>query len=379
MAAQKGFTQSALSFSQREYKELLAGNLCDLCGSDNAFAIFARKKMDANKIIADIKNRKLLPVYLLHGEEPYYIDVISDYIEAHVLDGAQKGFDQTILYGKDTDFVTIVNAAKRYPMLSDWQVIIVKEAQNLKWKGDDDLLLAYLENPMKSTVLVLAYKHGKFDKRKKIYKVAEKVGMVLESTKLYDDKVAPWITSFINDRGWRIHPQAAAMMAEYLGNDLSKVVNELEKLMLNVPKDREISAGDIERNIGISKDFNVFELNTALAKKDVAKAFQIVSYFAANPRSNPIQVILGAMAGYFTKILKYHYLTDKSPQAVARELGVHPFFTREYDLAARSYSRRKAFDIMAYLREYDLKSKGLKAVNVEQGDLLKELVYKILN
>lgn len=334
--------------------------------------------MDANKIIADIKGRKLQPVYLLHGEEPYYIDLVSDAIENGVLDDAQKGFDQTVLYGKDTDFATVINAAKRYPMMSDYQVIIVKEAQNLKWK-DDELLLSYLENPMKSTVLVLAYKHGKFDKRKKAYKAAEKAGVVLESAKLYDDKVAPWIAAFVKGRGWAIHPAASALMAEYLGNDLSKVVNELEKLMLNVPQGQEISAADIERNIGISKDFNVFELNTALAKRDTAKAFRIVAYFAANPRNNPIQVVLGAMAGYFTKILKYHYLTDKSPQAVARELGVHPFFTREYDIAARSYNRRKTFDIISYLRECDLKSKGLNAVNTEPGDLLKELVYKILN
>ncbi|SEK73973.1 DNA polymerase III subunit delta [Parapedobacter koreensis] len=333
--------------------------------------------MDANKIIADIKSKKLQPVYLLHGEEPYYIDLVSNYMEEHVLDDAQKGFDQTVLYGKDTDFTTIVNAAKRYPMMSEYQVIVVKEAQNLKWK-DDALFTAYLENPMKSTVLVFAHKHAKFDKRKKSYKLAEKIGVVLESAKLYDDKVAPWITAFVKDKGWNIHPQAAAMMAEYLGTDLSKVVNELEKLMLNVPKGQEITAGDIERNIGISKDFNVFELNTALAKRDVGKAFQIVDYFAANPRSNPIQVILGVMGGYFTKILKYHYLADKSPQVVARELGVHPFFTKEYDIAARSYNRRKTFDVIAYLREYDLKSKGLNAVNMEQGDLLKELVYKIL-
>src|SRR5690606_5218474 len=294
--------------------------------------------MDANKIVADIKNKKLKPVYLLHGEEPYYIDLVSDTIEEQVLADAQKGFDQTVLYGKDTDFVTIVNAAKRYPMMSEYQVIIVKEAQNLKWK-DDSLLLSYLENPMPSTVLVLAHKHAKFDKRKKLYKVAEKAGVVLESAKLYDDKVASWILAFVKDRGWDIHPQAAAMMAEYLGNDLSKVVNGLEKLMLNVPKGTEISTQDIEQNIGISKDFNVFELNTALAKRDTAKAFRIVDYFAANPRNNPIQVVLGAMCGYFVKILKYHYLTDKSSQTVARDLDVHPFFTREYDLAARSYNK----------------------------------------
>ena len=333
--------------------------------------------MDTNKIIADIKSRKLQPVYLLHGEEPYAIDLVSDCIEKEVLDEAQKGFDQTVLYGKDTDFTTIVSAARRYPMMSDFQVIIVKEAQNLKWK-EDELLTAYLENPMKSTVLVLAYKHGKFDKRRKVYKAAGKVGVVLESPKLYDDKVAPWITGYVKDKGWSIHPQAAAMMAEYLGADLSKVVNELDKLMLNVPAGQEISAQDIERNIGISKDFNVFELTTALAKRDAEKAFRIVDYFGANPRSNPMPVVLGAMGGYFTKVLKYHYLTDRSPQAVARELGVHPFFTREYDVAARTFNRRKTFDIIAYLRESDLKSKGLNAVNLEPSDLLKELVYKIL-
>jgi len=333
--------------------------------------------MDTNKIIADIKGRKLHPVYLLHGEESYAIDLVSDCIEADVLDDAQKGFDQTVLYGKDTDFTTIVSAARRYPMMSDYQVIIVKEAQNLKWK-EDELLAAYLENPMKSTVLVLAYKHGKFDKRRKIYKVAGKVGIVFESAKLYDDKVAPWINNYVKDKGWRIHPQAAAMMAEYLGTDLSKVVNELDKLMLNVPREQEISIQEIERNIGISKDFNVFELTTALAKRDVEKAFRIVDYFGANPRSNPMPVVLGAMGGYFIKVLKYHYLTDRSPQAVARELGVHPFFTREYDIAARTYNRRKTFDIIGHLRTYDLKSKGFNAVNMEQGDLLKELVYKIL-
>ncbi|HWK99626.1 MAG TPA: DNA polymerase III subunit delta, partial [Parapedobacter sp.] len=278
----------------------------------------------------------------------------------------------------DTDFTTIVSAARRYPMMSDYQVIVVKEAQNLKWK-EDELLVAYLENPMKSTVLVLAYKHGKFDKRRKIYKVAGKAGIVFESPKLYDDKVAPWIADYVKGKGWRIHPQAAAMMAEYLGTDLSKVVNELDKLMLNVPKEQEISIQDIERNIGISKDFNVFELTTALAKRDVEKAFRIVDYFGANPRSNPMPVILGAMGGYFIKVLKYHYLTDRSPQAVARELGVHPFFTREYDIAARTYNRRKTFDIIGHLRTYDLKSKGFNAVNMEQGDLLKELVYKIVN
>ena len=336
--------------------------------------------MSINTTLNDIKNRKYKPVYLLHGEESYYIDLISDVLEKSVLNDAQKGFDQTILYGKDTDLSTIVNASRRYPMMSEYQLIIIKEAQALKWKSDDELFIKYVENPTPSTILVIAYKYGKFDKRTKLYKAIDKSGTVLESNKLYDDKVAPWIVDQLQTEGWRIHPQAAALMAEYLGTDLSKIGNELEKLMLNVPKDIEISSADIERNIGISKDFNVFELNAALGKRDVLKAIQIVGYFAANPKSNPFVVVMGSLTGYFTKILKYHYLQDKSSQTVAKALGVHPFFTKEYDLAARNFSKRKTFDVISTLREYDLKSKGLQiGPNTTTGDLMREMVFKILN
>lgn len=335
--------------------------------------------MDANAILSDIKKRKFQPVYLLHGEEAYFIDLVSDAIEHTVLNDAQKGFDQTILYGKDADFTTIVNAAKRYPMMSDYQVIIVKEAHNLKWK-DDELLQRYLETPTPTTILVFAHKYGLVDKRKKTYKLFDKAGVVLESKKIYDDKVAPWIGQQFQSAGRKIHPQAAAMMADYLGTDLSKVANEIEKLLLNVAKDKEIVPEDIERNIGISKDFNVFELNAALTKRNTFKAFQIVDYFAANPKSNPIPVVIGSLGGYFTKVLKYHYLPDKSSQVAAKALGVHPFFTKEYEMAARNYHRGKTFEIIHIIKEYDLKSKGMNiGPNVSQGDLLKEMVYKILN
>lgn len=336
--------------------------------------------MSAQTILNDIKQRKFKPLYLLHGEESYYIDLLSDSIENSVLDTAQRGFDQTILYGKDIDFATLVSAAKRYPMLSDYQVIIVKEAQGLKWKGDDSFLTKYIEQPTPTTILVFAYKHGKFDKRTKLYKALEKKGVVFESEKLYDNKIAPWVIDQLQQSGHRIQPQAAALMAEYLGTDLSKIANEAEKLMLNVPKDREISVLDIEQNIGISKDFNIFELNTALGKRDAVKAIQIVDYFASNPKSNPFVLVVGSLAGYFTKLLRYHYLPDKSSTAVAKELGVHPFFTKEYDLAARNFNRRKLFDVLAVLREYDLKSKGLHAgPTTSDGDLMRELVFKILN
>jgi len=335
--------------------------------------------MNTQSILSDIKKKKLSPVYLLHGEEPYFIDLISDAIEHQVLDEAQKGFDQTVVYGKDADFSSIISMAKRYPMMSDHQVIVVKEAQNLKWK-DDDLLQKYLEQPTPSTVLVFAHKYSKFDKRKKAYKLFEKAGVVLESAKLYDDKVAGWINEQLTAANRKIHPQAAAMMAEFLGTDLSKVANEIEKLMLNVPADREIGAADIERNIGISKDFNSFELNTALAKRNSFKAFQIVEYFAANPKSNPMPVVIGTLGTYFTKILKYHYLPEKNSAAAAKALGVHPFFVKEYELAARNFNRRKTFEIIHLIKEFDLKSKGIHVGPLtSSGDLLSELIFKILN
>src|SRR5690606_14824080 len=336
--------------------------------------------MNVTAILSDIKQRKFKPVYLLHGEEAYYIDLISDRIEQTVLEEAQKGFDQTVLYGKDTDFATIINAAKRYPMMSDYQVILVKEAQNLKWKAEDELFTKYIENPTPTTILVLAYKHGKFDKRTKLFKQIAKIGVVFESEKLYDNKVGGWITEEVQREGRKIHPQAAALMAEYLGTDLSKVANEVQKLILNVPNDREIALKDVEDNIGISKDYNVFELNNALGRRDVLKAFQIVDYFEANPKANLFVVVLGSLGGYFTKILKYHYLGDKSSQSIAKALGVNPFFTKEYDMAARNYSRRKTFDVFAILHEYDLKSKGLHVgPHTTSGELMREMIYKILN
>jgi len=340
--------------------------------------------MSASVILNDLKNRRFRPVYLFHGEESYYIDLFCDIIEKSVLTDAEKGFNQTVLYGRDTDIISILNAAKRYPMMSEYQVVLVKEAQDLKWgKSDDDKkasdpLLAYLEKPLASTILVFCYKYGKFDKRKKTYKTIEKNGLVFESSPLYDNKVPAWIEEYLKERGSRVHPSAAALLAEYLGNDLSKVSNELDKLMLNVPTGREINTVDIQDNIGISKEFNVFELQSALARKDAFKATQIVNYFAANPKMNPIQMVLGALNTYFTKVLKYHYVKDS--QNVAQQLGVHQFFVKDYEAASRSYNLTKTFNIISYLRDCDLKTKGVDATgNTEDGDLMKELVFKIIH
>ena len=340
--------------------------------------------MTASDIIKDLKNRKYKPIYLLHGEETYNIDLVSNFIENKLLSDAEKGFNQTVLYGKDTDVMTVLNASKRYPMMADYQVVLVKEAQDMKWGNDDtdkkgiNPLLSYFENPLTSTILVFCYKYGKFDKRKKTYKAIEKNGLIFESAPIYDSKVPAWVESFISEKGYKISQQASLMLAEYLGNDLSKIANELEKLMLNVAAGQEITLKHIHDNIGISKEYNVFELQTALSKKDAFKANQIINYFEANPKSNPMVLVLGNLNNFFSKVLIYHYVKDKTPQNLARELGVSPYFIKDYEQAARSYNYSKTMQIISYLREYDLKSKGVES-NAGNGGLMKELVFKILH
>ncbi len=340
--------------------------------------------MTANDIIKDIKNRKYKPIYLLHGEEPYFIDLISSQIESSVLSDAEKGFNQTVWYGKDTDIMTVLNAAKRYPMMADYQVVIVKEAQDMKWGKEDadkkgiNPVLSYFENPLSTTILVFCYKYGKFDKRKKAYKAIEKKGLVFESATLYDNKVPAWIESYAAGKNYKISAQAAGMLCDYLGNDLSKIANELDKLMLNVPAGQEISLKEIQDNIGISKEYNVFELQSALIRRDVLKANQIINYFEANPKANPIVLILGNLNNFFSKVLLYQYVKGRTPQDAARELGVNPYFIKDYETASRTFDFYKCMQIIGWLREYDLKSKGMNS-NASHGELLKELIFKILH
>jgi DNA polymerase-3 subunit delta len=340
--------------------------------------------MTAAELLKDLKNRKYKPVYMLHGDEAYYIDLVSNFVEHKLLPDAEKGFNQTVFYGKDTDIMSVLNASKRYPMMADYQVVLVKEAQDMKWGSEDadkkgmNPLLSYLDNPLPSTILVFCYKYGKFDKRKKAYKAIEKNGVIFESAPLYDSKVPGWIGDFLAERNHKISQQATFMIAEYLGNDLPKIANELEKLMLNVRPGEEISLKQIQDNIGISKEYNVFELQTALSKKDVVKANQIINYFEANPKSNPIVLVLGNLNNFFTKVLVYHYIKDKTPGNVARELSVNPYFIKDYEQAARSFNYGKTMQIISYLREYDVKSKGVDS-NTDHGGLMKELMFKILH
>lgn len=341
--------------------------------------------MSAADIIKDIKARKFKPVYLLHGEEPYYIDQIIHYMEEHILNDMEKGFNQTVLYGKDTDMATIMNAAKRFPMMSDYQLIVVKEAQDLKWAKEAEgsskqaeFVLSYFEKPLSSTILVLGYKYGNFDKRKKIYKAIDKNGVVFQSDLVRDYKLAQWIDELVKEKGYKIAPQASALMAEYLGADLSKIANEVEKLLLNIGKDTTIDTDIVQKNIGISKEYNVFELQKALAVRNVLKCNQIINYFGDNPKANPMVMVMANLSAYFTKILKYHYLPNKGD--AAKELGVNPYFVKDFETAARSYSLPKTFEIIGLLREYDLKSKGVDSTgNTTDGELLKELLFKMLH
>lgn len=340
--------------------------------------------MTIESILSDIKKRAFKPIYFLHGEESYYIDLIADLLEKEVLSEAEKGFNQTILYGKEADMLTIISTAKRYPMMSDFQLVIVKEAQNIKFgKGDSkeaDPFANYVENPLKSTVLVFCHKYGSMDKRLKIAKSIEKNGVLFESKKLYDNQVSEWAMQFVGTKGFKLDTKAGAMVAEYLGNDLSKVANELEKVMINMGDRKTITMDDIHKNVGISKEYNAFEFNTAIAKRDVLKANKIVDYFAANKKDNPIVVTIGQLNTYFSKIFTYYYLADKSKSNVASALKINPYFVQEYELAAKNYSFDKTCQVISLLREYDLKSKGVDSTgNTDEGELLKELVWKILH
>jgi DNA polymerase III subunit delta len=329
------------------------------------------------KIVNDIKAGNIKPIYFLMGEEPYYIDKLSDYIEQNVLSEDEKGFNQTVLYGRDVTVEDIIGTAKRYPMMAERQVVIVKEAQDLI--KTIDKLESYAANPMPSTVLVICYKYKTLDKRKKLIKELTKSGLVYESKKLYDNQVGQWITRVLQGKGYTIEPKANAMLVEFLGNDLSKINNELEKLQIILPKGSVISAKHIEENIGFSKDFNVFELQNALGTKNQLKAYQIAQYFAENPKDNPMVVTTSLIFTFFIKLLKYHGLKDRNPKTVATVLGVNPFFLKDYDVALRSYPMKKVSQIVATLRDIDVKSKGVGANGLPNSDLLKEMLIGVFS
>ncbi len=329
------------------------------------------------QLLKDLKNKVYHPVYFLSGEETYYIDQVSDYIEDNVLDATEKDFNQTILYGKETDVTTIISEAKRYPMMANHHVVIIKEAQLLSRQIDQ--LEPYIDNPTPSTILVICYKYNIIDGRKKFGKKVKEKTVYLETKKLYDNKIPDWISAYLKDKSYTITIPAATLIAEFLGTDLSKIANELNKLIINVPEGIEITPELVEKNIGISKDFNAFELNKAIGVKNILKANQIVNHFAKNDKDHPLVVTVGLLYTFFSNILKYHYTADKSKNNIAALLKVNPFFVGEYQVAAHNYPIKKAVKVIEYLRDYDLKSKGVDNASTSDGELLKELVFKILH
>jgi len=327
--------------------------------------------------MSDLKNRIYKPVYFLAGDEPYYIDFITNYIEEKILPEAEKSFNQMILYGEDTSMATIIETSRRFPMMSNHQVVIVKEAQTLK--RIDDLAI-YIEKPLLSTILVFNYKYKVLDKRTKLYKLIDSNAVYFESNRLRDYQVPQWIERYLMVKGIKTEPNASAMLTEYLGTDLHKIVNELDKLLITLPAGKPVITTElIEKNIGISKDFNNFELQKAVGEKNIFKANMIVHYFANNPRDNPINLTIASLFSYFSKLLTYHYLTDKSKNNVASVLKVNPYFVRDYEISAGKYNVKKTVQIINLLRTYDMKSKGYGDLSSTPGDLLKELVYKILH
>lgn len=332
--------------------------------------------MNYNQILTDLRNKKYYPIYFLYGEEAFFIDQLSDYIEKNVLDDSQKEFDQTIIYGKDTDIAGIISQAKRFPMLGQYQVVIVKEAQEVK---DIEELISYVKQPLNSTILVICYKYSKLDQRKLLAKTLQKVAVVFESKKLYDNNIPDWIKEQLAIRSYTIQPKANLLMAEFLGTDLSKITNEIEKLCINLAKGTEITPSHIEANIGISKDFNVFELQKALGDRNIVKANQIINYFAANQKDNPLVKVVALLYMYFSKTLIYQQLAKESDDKKAKALGVSVYFLKDYRLAAKNYSTEKLSRIISTLREYDLKSKGLNNVSATDGELMKEMIFKILH
>jgi DNA polymerase III subunit delta len=332
--------------------------------------------MEYKEIIGDLKKKKYSPIYFLSGEEPYFIDIIADFVEKNVLDENEREFNLSVLYGRDVDVQTIISEAKRYPMMSDKQVVIIKEAQNVRNIED---LESYVNNPLDSTILVICYKYKTLDKRKAFPKTVAKKGVLFESKKLYESKVPEWISGYLKEKNYSASPKSTQLLTEYLGADLGKIANELDKLMINLPAGAEITPDHIQNNIGISKDYNTFELNDALAKQDILKANRIVNYFAANPKDHPIPVTIAALYGYFVKVMQYHFLQDKSRDTASRALGVNPFFLNDYVNAARNYTPNRIKNIIAVLREYDLRFKGVDNVSADEGALLKEMVYRILH
>ncbi|WP_018674552.1 DNA polymerase III subunit delta [Riemerella columbina] len=335
---------------------------------------------DLEIIIKNIKNKTFLPIYFLHGEEPYFIDDVVRHLEQEVLTEDEKAFNQTIVYGKDTTYAEVLALARQFPMMGDKQLIIIKEAQDIRLtESETKALEAYAENPIPSTILAIAHKHKKVDTRKKFAKTLNKNKMLFLSERVKDWQLPQFIQSEITKASFKADPSISNLLAEYLGNDLSRIANEINKLHLVLQEGETITASVIEKHIGISKDYNVFELQKALGNKNADQAMKIAYYIGKNPKSNPFVVILGSLYSYFSNLVLFHTMKGASPTTIASTIGINPYFVKDYEAASKVYGLKHATRIISILREFDMKSKGLGAVNMSDAELLKEMVYKIIN
>ncbi len=334
------------------------------------------------QIYDHLKANEYAPVYFLHGEEAYYIDKVSDFVESNALSETEKGFNQTIVYGKDADVATLLNHARRFPMMSEKQVVIVKEAQevsNLMKEDGVKLLESYLQNPLPSTILVFNYKHKTLDKRTKLAKALEKYAVVMESKKLYDNQVPDWIFGYVKEKGFTIVDKAALLLAQYIGTNLERMAHEIDKILINFKEPVRIEVGHIQKFVGISKEYNVFELQKAIATQDMPMAIKIANYFEANPKSNPLLPVITTIFNLFSRLLIVHKEPNKSDNNIASVLGVHRFFAGEYLIAARNYPLSKVIENVGHIRQADLASKSIGTGTITDGQILKELIYKLMS
>lgn len=338
----------------------------------------AKKEYTFEEICRDIKQKKFQPIYFLMGDEAFFMDRITDLVIENGLSDSERDFNQLVLYGADTDCPTIINAARRFPMMSNYQLVIVREAQLLR---NIEELAFYAQKPLESTILVVNYKYKTIDRRKTLAQSVEKAGILFDSKKVPDYKMPSFITSYLQSEGISIDPKAAQMLSDYLGNDLNKLAKELEKLSIILPSGaRRITPELIETNIGISKEYNNFELIKALAVKDILKANRIARYFEKNPKNNPIQMTLPVLFNYFSNLLICYYTPDKSENSLMQALGLRSNFQlKDYQTGMRNYSAMKIFNLIGDIRACDARSKGVDNVSTSDGDLLKELLYKILH
>ena len=339
----------------------------------------AKQGVTFQSIMQDLKNRNFAPFYLLMGDESYYIDSISDYIASHVLSPEECDFNQTICFGSDVTAVQVADMARRYPMMAEYQVIIVKEAQNIR---SLEALEKYLKNPVKSTILVWCHKNGKIDARKKVIGVAQSVGVVFESKKLRDYQLPDFIQNYLKPKKISIDPKSCQMIADYIGADLSRIVSELDKILIYLPEDdQRITPEVVEKEVGVSKDFNAFELRNAIVQKDCFKANQIVKYFDNNPKAGSLYSFLPLLFSFFQNLMIVHYSPNKSSeQDIARALDLKSAWgSKDFITGLRNYSARKTMEIISKIREVDGKSKGLDNPNTGAGELMKELIFFILH